>query len=681
MKAMKGMKGAEPHGFSRVMWLIVAMTMATLPFVGQLPPWLTLCIIVLATWRLVVEHRGLVVVPIWSVRLFLVFLVSIVLFLTGYVGFGLAAATPLFVALLWSKLLELKARRDFLIAGMLCYFIVAVLLFDRQSLFTCLYAVATLTAITVAVVSYHLIHGAQRSFSLGLRIVVQGLPLAAALFVLFPRWQVNFPSFGGQATSGFSDRLTPGDVARMALSDHVVMRVEFPNGDRPSEDQLYWRGLVLSETNGSTWNVGRETPLYTSIPQIKNSRLPTVVQDITLQPLNQRWLFALDVAEQVPEHIRLALNRSVIRKQAPTQILNYRVISRMGELPSDRDLSGSSLPRIIDPRVRQLAQEWRDGGGHASAIAERGRAWFKAQGFTYSLSPGTMDGDDAAEFLFGKRSGFCAHFATTYALVMRVAGVPARVVVGFRGGEYNAYGDFLLVRMNHAHAWCEVFYSGGWHRVDPTVGIPLAPGETQPAAQRTASGNVLTTSDRSPSWMPAWLRGPFTRINQWLAVVDAKWETNVIGLDGPRQDEWLERYGLKSIGKWFLLGLSGLALGLMVLSFVWWSHWRPNRQQVNPLVEIYAEFCVRLANLGVVRLPSEGPRDFTARAAQILPTIAELIRAVGATYEHLRYGPTPARPAALTELRALIRALPRHAPAGGQASQASESASATKRVS
>jgi hypothetical protein len=168
--------------------------------------------------------------------------------------------------------------------------------------------------------------------------------------------------------------------------------------------------------------------------------------------------------------------------------------------------------------------------------------------------------------------------------------------------------------------------------------------------------------------MPAWIRGPYTSINQWLAVVDAKWETNVIGLDGPRQDEWLERHGLKSIGKWFLLGLSAFALGLMALSFVWWSRWRPNRQQVDPLIEAYAGFCERLAGLGVVRLPSEGPRDFTARAAQTLPTMAESIRAVGTTYEQLRYGPTSAQPAAIAKLRVLIHALPRHAPAVGQTS-------------
>ena len=187
------MTTAEPHGFSRVMWLIVAMTMATMPFVGQLPPWLTLCIMVLATWRLVIEHRGLVVVPIWSVRILLVFLVGIVLFLTDNVGFGLTAATPLLVGLLWGKLLELKARRDFLVAGMLCYFLVAVLLFDRQSLFTCLYAIATLTAITIAVVSYHLNSNAQRSFSFGSAPVAARPSLSRRAVRVIPTFTGEFP--------------------------------------------------------------------------------------------------------------------------------------------------------------------------------------------------------------------------------------------------------------------------------------------------------------------------------------------------------------------------------------------------------------------------------------------------------------------------------------------------------
>lgn len=652
---------SEPHGFARVAWLMVAMTMATVPFLDILPPWLTLALIGLGTWRLVTEHRGLVVVPILPVRLLLVLIVGALLLVSGNLGFGLAAATPLFVALLWSKLLELKARRDYLVACVLCYFLVAVLLFDRQSLMTCLYAIATLAAITIALVSYHLDHGAGRSFRLGTRLLLQGLPLAAAIFVLFPRLQVNFPNLGGQAVSGFANKLTPGDVARIALNDEAVMRVEFPNGDMPRPDQLYWRGLVLSQTDGATWNVAPETPAYDKPPTASSPESRTIVQDISLQPLNQRWLFALDVAEVPPEKTRLGMNRTLSRRHAPVQTLRYRVTSRLGELPTDADQLGLQLPTELDPRIATLAQTWRTGTSSPKEIAARGEAWFANNGFTYSLSPGTMDAG-TAEFLFEKRTGFCAHYATAYALVLRVAGVPARVVVGFREGERNDVGDFLLVRYDHAHAWCEVRLGDGWHRFDPTKNIPAAPGETAPATRRAGGGDALSGMDRSPSWMPLWLRGPYARVNQWLAFVDAKWESNVMGLDNTKQGEWFGTAAFQRFGNWLLIGLIVCALGAVVVAFGVWSRIRPARRASDPAAEVYAQFCQHLARRGVVRHPSEGPRDFTQRAAAALPTLAEAIRAVGTVYEQVRYGRPADAADGLQRLRRAIRAVPRHVP-------------------
>lgn len=654
------MISSEPHGFARVAWLVLAMAMATAPFLDILPPWETLALIVLATWRLVTEHRGLVVVPILPVRLLLVLIVGGLLMVTGNLGFGLAAATPLFVALLWSKLLELKAKRDYLVACVLCYFLVAVLLFDRQSLLTCFYAIATLGAITVALVSYHLDRGAGRSFRLGARLILQGLPLAVAIFVLFPRLQVNFPNLGGQAVTGFTNTLTPGDVARIALSDEPVMRVEFPDGNMPSRDQLYWRGLVLSQIEGETWKVAPDLSPYEGKPLPANPSAPTIVQDIALQPLNQRWLFALDVAELPPEKTRLFMNRALARRSVPVQVLRYRVTSRVGELPSDEDNLGLQVPADLDPRIVSLAQEWRTGTRNAQEVADRGVAWFSRQGFTYSLSPGTMDAG-AAEFLFEKRTGFCAHYATAFALVLRVAGVPSRVVVGFRDGERNDVGDFLLVRFDHAHAWCEVQLGDGWHRYDPTRGIPAAPGETAPAARRAGGGDALATADRSPSWLPGWLRGPYTRINQWLAFADAKWESNIMGLDGAKQNEWLGALGLQRFGNWLLVGLIVGALGAVVFTFIAWSRLHPARRIVDPVAHLYEQFCDQLAEDGVVRRPSEGPRDFTARAAMALPHAAESIRAVGSLYEQLRYGRPEAMADGLTRLRRAIRAVPRDA--------------------
>jgi protein-glutamine gamma-glutamyltransferase len=439
------------------------------------------------------------------------------------------------------------------------------------------------------------------------------------------------------------------------------MRVEFPNGDMPAVDQLYWRGLVLSQTDGATWNVAPETLAYDSLPVTRHPDLRTIVQDITLQPLNQRWLFALDVAEQPPEKTRLGLNRTLIRRNAPVQILRYRVTSRLGELPTDTDNLALQLPTELDPRIATLAQQWRAGTNNPEVIAARGEAWFANNGFTYSLSPGTMDAG-AAEFLFEKRTGFCAHYATAYALVLRVAGVPARVVVGFREGERNDVGDFLLVRYDHAHAWCEVRLSDGWHRYDPTKNIRAAPGETSPATRRAGGADALSAVDRTPSWLPSWLRGPYARVNQWLGFVDAKWESNIMGMDSTKQGEWFGGIGFQRFGNWLLIGLIVAALGTVAVAFLMWSRIRPARREADPVAELYAQFCQNLARCGVARHPSEGPRDFTERAAAALPTLAEAIRAVGTVYEQLRYGRPADAADGLQRLRRAIRAVPRQVP-------------------
>jgi transglutaminase-like putative cysteine protease len=651
---------AVPHGFARVAWLVLAMTMATLPFLGALPAWQTLALIALGTWRLVQEHRGLVVVPTLPVRLALVAITALLLFVTGNLGFGLTAATPLFVALLWSKLLELKARRDYLIACVLSYFLVAVLLFDRQSLFVCLYALATLAAITIALVSYHVDHGARRSLALGLRLVVQGLPVAAAVFVLFPRMQVHLPNLTGQAVSGFTDKLTPGDVARLALSDEPVMRVEFPDGDRPPLDQLYWRGLVLSETNGETWSVNPRPLRYDRPPVPSDPALPTVVQEITLQPLNQKWLFALDIPESAPQVTYLALNRSLVRQYVPTQPLRYRVTSRLGEIPNDGDGFARPLPALVDARLRTLAQEWRRDTSDPRVIAARGMQWFHEQGFTYSLAPGVMEAG-AAEFLFDKRSGFCSHYATAYALVLRLAGVSTRVVVGFRGGVANPYGDFITVRFDHAHAWTEVHLRDGWHRFDPTVGIPPAPGESLPAALSAGGESAAQHQEgRGPWWLPDALLGPYTRINQWLAVVDARWETTVMAVDEERQSRWLSALGLPGLQTWAMITLLVLSVALMAGVWMWWTRLRPQRPRPDAVAMAWNEGCDRLAALGVVRLAHEGPRDFSERAAAALPELAGPIRSIADAYVALRYGPAGAASAeALVHLRRAVRHLPR----------------------
>jgi len=646
------------HGFSRVLTLVLAMVMATLPFISHLPPWLTLGIVILAAWRVMAEHRGFVIIPPISIRLLLALIVAGILLLTNELGFGLAAATPLFVGFLWIKLLELKARRDYLLACFLCYFLVAVMLFDHSSLTYSFYAMATIAAITTALVGYHMDARARQVIGLGLRLCVSGLPLAIIIFLLFPRLQMNIPNMGN-ATSGFTDELTPGDVARIALSEEPVMRIEFPNHDMPAADLLYWRGLVLNHTDGERWSVSRETLVYPDLPSASDDALPAIVQDITLEPMNQRWLFALDVAELPPDRTRLALNRALVRRQPPTKTLRYQVTSRLGEMATDIDEASSRIPERLDPRVRQLAQSWRDQATKKNDVITQGLEYLHTNGFNYSLSPGTMADDSVADFLFNKRSGFCSHYATSFSLLMRCAGLPARVIVGFRYGDLNQIGDFLIVRHNHAHAWSEVYINGYWQRVDPTLGVPLAPGETSPAALRNTDSTTLNSSERKLWWMPEFLDQPYRTVAQYWQLAEARWEGSIMGFDSAAQSSLLERIGITRFVPGILFMSIVTVIIFTVIVMLWWRRRERAAKSNDPLMVWYDRFCDRLASVGVTRGTWEGPLDFTQRAASVLPQHAALILQLGQEYIALRYGSAIVTRATHARLFTALRRLPK----------------------
>lgn len=639
-------------GLPRVLWLVCGMAMATLPFATRLPVWLTLAIVIVAGWRIHAEWRGLVVAPPLRLRVLTSALVIGALVIGGDIGFGLDAATPLFVAFLWVKLLELKAERDFMLAAFLSFFLVAVLLYGEQSLALCAYAVLVIGVLTAALIGFHggrTVRGVARTAGV---ILVQATPLALLLFLFIPRVQIDLPNLSGQAVAGFSETLRPGDVERIALGDQVVMRVEFPDGVIPPADQLYWRGLVLNETDGTTWRTFRPTIALTAV--VPDS-VPVVRQEITLSPTNHPWLFALDAPVQPPFGTRLLVNRTLHRGGIVGNMLRYEVSSQLGLSAVDDDRLSSRVP-ALDERVVELATTWRTQTADGAELVALALAWFQKQGFTYSLEPGRMGGDAVATFLFARRSGFCSHYATAFCLLMRQCGVPARVVVGYRGGEINPVGGFLVVRQEHAHAWAEVLIDRHWQRIDPTAGIPLAPGQTAPAAQRTASGQVVTQADRTPKWLPDWIRGPYRSSSQWWQYVEARWDGWAMGYDTERQGDLLGRLGLRRLGLFGALAVLviGLGAGLLALAVLlrWWSRRTPRA----PLPVIYADFCARLAAVGVHREPWEGPQDFAQRAANAVPVHSVAIAGITASYIAVRYG-MPSDPAAeLRRLQLAVRA-------------------------
>jgi protein-glutamine gamma-glutamyltransferase len=301
------------------------------------------------------------------------------------------------------------------------------------------------------------------------------------------------------------------------------------------------------------------------------------------------------------------------------------------------------LPASITPAVRELVQSWIAQNSNPRSTINNALQFFRTQGFRYSLAPGQYKKNDLDEFLFHRRVGFCEHYAASFATLMRLAGIPARVVVGYLGGEYNDLGRFFLVRQAETHAWCEVWLAdSGWTRVDPTSAV--APGRASLdlnsfLARRIASGEMQTSQSAFVTQLTQ--STIFTNIRLSWETLNYEWDTRVLGFDADAQESLLASVGVANRGP-FLLVTETLVIATALLAiYAGWMQLR-TRSRVDRVKALYERFCRKAARRGVPRSPWEGPSDFSRRAVQLLPDESERIRQISNTYITLRYSPESA---------------------------------------
>ena len=324
----------------------------------------------------------------------------------------------------------------------------------------------------------------------------------------------------------------------------------------------------------------------------------------------------------------------------------YEVLSSTEPLEEElEDYEGRhalQLPASISPAVRELAASFAPPGSEPRAVVTRALQFFRTQGFRYSLSPGEYNQNDLDEFLFHRRVGFCGHYAASFATLMRLAGIPARVVVGYLGGEYNDLGGFVLVHQADAHAWCEVWLpKNGWTRIDPTSAV--APGRASEdlssfLAGRVASGEIATGRI---AFFTRWTR--MALVNQIRSIWEAlnyQWDTRVMGFDADVQDVLLTSLGLTNQGPLPLVMQVLFVIAAVLIIYAGWMQLR-TRPRTDRIQALYKRFCQKLARIGLQRDPWEGPSDFATRAAQSLPNESERVRQITETYIDLRYAPGP----------------------------------------
>ncbi len=658
---------ALPRDSRDTLFLLFVIAWVVLPQVGELPLWCSLLFASVLGWRglLAVQNRPL---PSkwWLVGLLVVTVAAT--WFTYRTMTGRDAGVTLIVVLLALKTLELRAKRDAFVVFFLSFFTLLTNFFFSQSLLTAAAMLIALLGLLTALVNTHMPVGKppllQAAKTAGFMALL-GAPVMAVLFVLFPRmaplWGV--PSDAMTGRSGLSPNMVVGAIAKLALDSSIAMRLKF-NGEPPDQAQMYFRGPVLSRFDGREWQPSR-AGFGTGFGPAANASLQTsgtaYDYEVTLEPTQRPWLLVLDAT---PERPQIANTNAVMTRDMQwvadrtfNDLARYKARSYpdfqyapIQSIPQMQEFL--ALPLGINPRTQALAAQMkaepRLQGASAMVLVEAVLNRLKTGGYSYTLEPGVYGQHTADEFWFDRKEGFCEHIASSFVLLTRALGVPARVVTGYQGGERNGVDGFWVVRQSDAHAWAEVWVAGrGWVRVDPTSSV--APGRTASLQRLQAQQGLLASAlgGAFGTFSPTLLSG---LRNAWEAVNNS-WNQWVLNYSESKQMDLLKNIGFGS-PSWEDLGyvLAGM-LVLVSLCGAAWTLWERNRH--DPWLRLLQQATQRLAKAGFVIAPNSPPRSVADQLKQKPYDGAGVIRDWLLRLEALRYAPQAT--ARLVNLSLLMR--------------------------
>ncbi|MEM1113099.1 MAG: DUF3488 and transglutaminase-like domain-containing protein [Pseudomonadota bacterium] len=638
------MKAPDQIPRNALVWIIISMFALLAPHLGRIPLWIVFLYAFTAFWRVMV-YAGRWSFPGRAVKFLLVSAGFAGIFFSYGNVLGLEPTVALLLIAFAFKLIELAGRKDAYVLLFLGYFICITQFLFSQDILLVVYVLFCVVLVTTALIALH--QPGEHSFNrrtirVASVMLAQAFPLMLVLFFLFPRlgplWSV--PIKTNTATTGVSDFMKPGDISSLGKSDEVAFRAQF-DGKIPDRSDLYWRGLVFSRIMKGAWTgvPHWEVPIKergTALPVELGERLDYTV---IMEPTQQNWLFSLRHAQPLTPGMLAAADHRLFSPVEIEDDLRYEVIS-WTESPLDTNISEwrraveLKLPGQDNPRTRALGRALREEFEDNAALVDEVLRRFRQEPYVYTLNPPLLGSDPMDEFLFDTRRGFCEHYASAFVTLMRAAGVPARVVAGYQGGEINPVNRTVIVHQFDAHAWAEVWLSErGWVRVDPTAAV--APDRIELGLEQAVeAGSFLQDTPLSPLRF----RG-VVWVNSLRLQYDAltyRWQSWVTGFNSETQLDLLEdwfgevdprKYVAILIGTWLLVMIP-VALTLLLRSKV-----RPRQ----PAERYYLAFCRRMADRGVHREPGETPDAFAERASMALPDYREEIYRVTGLYMQLAY--------------------------------------------
>ncbi len=621
--------------YASTRYMLAAFLLAGLPHFFRVPLLITLLTVAFGFWRLILARFGLATPKVY-LRLALVAAAVAVIFFAHRDLIGREAGLSMLLVMLALKLVETKTRRDTLLFLFMLYFLIVTNFLYTQSILVTVYLFATLWFVTAVIIG---VNRQQQVFvfrphaRLAATLLLQALPLMVIMFLLFPRvpdplWQL--PKQKSSAVTGLSENMAPGDISKLIRSGKTAFRVRFID-TAPPVKKLYWRGPVLSVFDGRAWSVSKELKLPARYKRARNS---IATYSITLEPTQQTLLPALDIPVSWPDSAYLSREQVLYSRVRIKQRTRYTVSSALPDTTAS--LKGRlrrhylQLPQGFNPRTRTLVRRLAAGAADSEQLVQRILRHFRDRQFVYTLQPPKLGRHSIDEFMFNTRRGFCEHYSSAFVVMMRMAGVPARVVTGYQGGIYNKLGDYYIVRQSEAHAWAEVWIDGrGWRRVDPTGAI---------SPDRIEYG-IDAGLDEDPAWQRSLYNsdGYLARLALYWDSLNNSWNQWILGYDSRSQNRLLARFGLTGDSWLFkaliLAALVAALIGLLLLYY----HYKNRLTQRDRVMQLYQAFCNKMAAARLPRHSWEGPRAYAARIARKHRQLAETVNRITELYIQIRY--------------------------------------------
>ena len=407
------------------------------------------------------------------------------------------------------------------------------------------------------------------------KFVAVATPFFILLFIFFPRlpplWAI--PIQQDRATTGISDRMSPGDIAELSQSSALAFRIVANMNQLPSRNDLYWRALVLDMYDGSTWtshysNQSLKRVDYATQKQVKYQYLSADEQS--------NWIMGLEYSVPQERYLQVYQDDSIrpsklIKRNQPIQMLWLARISAQSEVLNPIQIEiNTRYIEGLDPKAQKLAETLLNQSQHQpNQYIRNVLAWYRKNGFVYTLTPGTLGGNRIDQFLFSSRKGFCEHYASSFVMLMRYAGIPARVVTGYQGGQLAPDNQSWEVRQLDAHAWSEVYLNGKWQRIDPTAMI--APQRIDTGMQNYLAQDETVWGDQQSE---AWRLQQFKMLKNmriWSDYLSYQWQSKVVGYDVEKQKNWLSRLGLNSSYAYVIILIGGFgSILILYAAYYWW---------------------------------------------------------------------------------------------------------------